>query len=98
MHQDAAGGVVAWASIEIRTGDANTSLAHSLDVLTLVRELGRVVENENRTVGRVTTLACCLEMPRENLRFADSVVIEESICRLGIRPILAYQRNAIAWT
>ncbi|MGX1168774.1 hypothetical protein AB7M16_005040 [Bradyrhizobium sp. USDA 372] len=41
-------------------------------------------------------ITCQLEMAGQNVRFADPVIREEAVGGLGIRPILADERNALS--
>ena len=66
------------------------------DVLSLIAELGRVMQHKNRTVGGDRAITRRLEVAGQNVRFADPVVREEAIGGLGIGPILADQRNALS--
>jgi hypothetical protein len=78
--------------------DRFTGDAYRGDVLTLVRKLSGIVQYEDRPLHCSRALASRLEVSRQNLRFTHAIVIEESIRRLGVRPVLAGQRNALAGT
>src|ERR1039457_5079161 len=98
MHQDAATGVVARTSLVVGTGDADSRLAHRLDVFSLVRKLGCVVKHKNPAVRRCHSIACCLKVAGEDLGLVDSIIVEKSVRGFSIRPVLASQRNTLAGT
>jgi hypothetical protein len=54
------------------------------------------VQHKNETFSGGSTITCRLEMAGQNVRFADSVIREEAVGCLGIRPILADERNALS--
>ena len=54
------------------------------------------MEHKNRAIGRNRALKGRLKMTGENVRLADPVVGEKTICGLGISPVLAHQRDALA--
>jgi hypothetical protein len=54
------------------------------------------VQHKNATFSGGSTITCRLEMAGQNVRFADSVIREEAVGCLGIRPILADERNALS--
>ncbi len=63
MHQNSARGLVTHTSIAISTGNADTSLAHRLDVVALVGELNRIVQHQNRTLARSKRSRVALKCP-----------------------------------
>ena len=97
MHQDAADGVMAYASLGIPPGVGLAQHPDGLGALTLPGELGRIVQHQYwRLVGRGNALARRLEVPGEDVSFADPQVAQEAIRRFGIGPVLADQRDALA--
>lgn len=96
MHENAACGVTTRRSISMGAGDTDAGLADRFDVVTLVCELSRVGQNQHRTVCRCESLASGVEMTCQNLGLVHPIVGEEPIRRLGIRSVLAHQRNALA--
>lgn len=78
---------------------AAIQLVHDADLiaaLPLVGEFRRVVQDQDRPVRRGEAVTCRLEMPFEDLGLADPLVGEEAVSRLGVGPVLASQRNALA--
>ena len=96
MHQHSAHRIVLRPDLAARIGDAGTSLPHGLNVVSLERKFGGVVQHQNRTVCRRQTLSRGLKMAGEDLRFIHSVVIEKSIRRFGVRPVLTRERNTLS--
>ena len=62
--------------------------------LPLVGKLGGVLEHQDRPLRRRKTLARRVEMAGQDLRFADPLIGKEAVGGLGVRPVLAGQRNA----
>lgn len=54
------------------------------------------MQHKNETFSGCGTIMCRLEMAGQNVRFADPVIREEAVGCLGIRPILADERNALS--
>jgi hypothetical protein len=85
MHQDAARGA-------IFAGIANGQLlqhSYRSKVLTCEGEVGRVVENQNwKHAGGRKPVPCGSKVPGQNIRFRNSLVAEEPICRFRVRPVL----------
>jgi hypothetical protein len=52
-----------------------------------------VVQHKNETLSSGGTIICRLEMAGQNVHFADPVIGEKALGCLGIRPILAAERN-----
>ena len=67
-------------------------------VFPMKSEFSGVMKNEHVTVGRSNTIACRTEVSRQNFRFAYPIVIEKSVGRLRVRPVLACEQNRSAWT
>ena len=61
----------------------------------MIAEFGRIVEHKDGTVGGDHAVARRLKVTGQDVRFADPVVGEKTIGRLGVGPILADQRNAL---
>lgn len=66
--------------------------ADPIGLLSLKRELRRVLQNQDRTGRRGKTAARRLKVTGENLLLADPVIGKEPTGRLGVGPILARQR------
>jgi hypothetical protein len=62
----------------------------------LIAKLGCVVQHKNETFSGGGTITCRLEMAGQNVRFTDPVIREEAVGCLGVRPILANERNALS--
>ena len=61
-----------------------------------ITEFRRVVQHEDRAFRRCKAFAGGLKMPGQNRRLIDPPIGKEPICRLGVGPILASQRNGLA--
>ncbi len=96
MHQDAANCVRSEAGRLIPSAVDAFGDADRFRLLALIAELGCVVQHKNETVTSGGTIKCRLEMASQNVRFADPVIREEAVGCLGIRPILADERNALS--
>ena len=64
----------------------------------MIGEFGRVMKDQNGRIGRGKTIPRRFEVPCKNLSFADTLVGEKTIGGLGIGPVLANQRDALADT
>ena len=95
MHQDAADGVVSYGSVPILTGYCLASDADCCDIVALERKLRRIVKHENRAARRGEAFTRRLKVPGQNVCFADSLVVEKSIRRFGVGPVLAHEWNAL---
>jgi hypothetical protein len=82
--------------VAINTGNIDPSFTDCFDVVSLERELCRVVQHQHRTGCCPNSIVGRLEMTSEYLRFADPIVIKKPVRRLSIRPVLTDQRDAIA--
>ncbi len=98
MHQNAARGVEPRLAVSICAVKVDTSLPHRVHVFSLVGKLRRVMHHQDRPAGCQRTIARRLKVTTQNLRFADSIVVENSIRRLRVCPVLANQRDAVART
>jgi hypothetical protein len=67
--------------------------ADRLGALSLVCEFGRVMQDQNETIGGSDTITRRLKMAGQNVRLADPAIREKAIGGLGVGPILANQRN-----
>jgi hypothetical protein len=67
-------------------------------VLSLIGELGRVIEHKDGTIGGDRAVARRLRVTSQNVRLTDPVVGEKTIGCLGVGPViaLAAKRNAIS--
>lgn len=96
MHQDAANRVRSEATRLIPSTVYTLGDADRFRLFALIAKLGCVVQHKNETAGGGGTITCRLEMAGQNVRFADPVIREEAVGCLGIRPILADERNALS--
>ncbi len=55
------------------------------------------MQHKNETFSDFGTITCRLELAGQNVRFADPVIREEAVGCLGIRAILADERNALSY-
>jgi hypothetical protein len=65
--------------------------------ISLIGELGRVVKHENRAVRRRCTFTRRLKVARQNVRFADAMIGEETVRRLRVCPILANKQDTLPY-
>ena len=70
--------------------------ADRLGALALEGELGRVLEDQDRALGRGEALARRLEVAGEDLRLADPIIGEEAVGGLRVGPVLAHEGQAAA--
>ena len=95
MHQDAANRVRSQTTRLVLSAVYVLGYAYRLGFLSLVRELGRVMQDQNEIIGGGHTITSRLKMTGQNIRLADPVIREKAIGSLGVGPILANQRNAL---
>jgi hypothetical protein len=95
MHQDAANRVRSQATRLVPSAVYVLGYADRFGVLSLVREFGRVMQDQNETIGGDDTITSRLKVTGQNVRLADPVIGEKAIGSLGVGPILANQRNAL---
>lgn len=76
MHQDAA--LREWLSrtrtVFPRAQGRLARVADEFGALALVRECGRVLQDEHRPVGSLHTFSARLEMPAQDIVFVDALV------------------------
>jgi hypothetical protein len=72
-----------------------TSHSDRVLLLPLEGKLRRIVQHEHHSRGCMEAVAGRLEMPREDLRLAHSVIREKAIRGLGARPVLAGHRDTL---
>lgn len=98
MHQDSAGrvhyGIARQISFAVLDEFRNPD---QLGPIPLIGELSRVVKHENRAVRCCHPLTRRLEMARQNVRFADTMIGEETVRRLRVPPILANERDTLSY-
>jgi hypothetical protein len=97
MHQDATNRMRSQATGLVTAAVDALGYADRFGLLPLIAELRRVVQYEDRSIGRDHPIVRRLEMTGQDVRFPDPVVREKPIGRLGICPILADQRNALSY-
>ena len=95
MHQDAANRVRSEAARLVPSAVYVLGYADRLGALSLVCEFGRVMQDQNETIGGFDTITGRLKMTGQNVCLADPVIGEKAIRSLGVGPILANQRNAL---
>ena len=96
VHQDAANRVRSHAPGLVPSAVDALGYPDRVRALSLVGELGRVVEHKDGTTGGDRAVTRRLKVTGQDVRLADSVVREKAIGRLGVGPILADQWNALA--
>src|SRR5216684_1254475 len=96
MHQDAANRVRSQAPSFISSAVYALGYPDRVRVLPLIREFSRVMEHKDGSIGGNRAVTVRLKMTRQNIRLADPLVGEKTIGRLGVGPVLAHQRNALA--
>jgi hypothetical protein len=97
MQQDAADGVSANATSLIASAIDVVSDADAIRAFSLKREFRRVVEDQYSAVACCEAITRGLKMTRKDVSFIDTLVGEEAIGCLGIRPVLASHGYAFAY-
>src|SRR5260370_899965 len=95
MHQNAANRVRSQTPRLVPSAVYALRYPDRVRVLSLIGELGRVMEHKDGTIGGGRAAMRRLKVTGEDVRLADPVVGEKAIGRLGVGPILADQRNAL---
>src|SRR5215216_6782082 len=95
MHQNAANRVRSQATRLVPSAVYILGYADRLRSLSLVCEFGRVMQDQNESIGGSDTITGRLKMTGQNVRLADPVIGEKAIGSLRVGPILANQRNAL---
>lgn len=96
MHEDAADGMHCLAPV---LGVASPNALREADVfrtLAFEAELRRILQHEDRAVRGGEALRGCLKMAAQDVGFIDTFVREKSIRGLGVRPVLARERQTSA--
>src|SRR3546814_8656861 len=83
MQQDAANRVRPEPTRLVSTTVDALGDADRLRLLSLIAELGRIVQHKNRPIGADHPIARRLKMTSQNVGFAHSIVGEEAIGSLG---------------
>jgi hypothetical protein len=96
MHQNATDNVVLQTPVETLSGGSPLHNTDGLDILAVIVEFRCVMENQNRYIGCGESLARGLEMPCQNVTFADARIGKETVRCFCVFPVLANQRNALA--
>src|SRR5579863_9779409 len=94
MHQNAANGVGADAPFFVPPAIDGVGDADLAWVLSLKRELCRVMKDQHRVFPRHEAVVRRLKMAREDGSFVDPPVGEKAIRSLGVRPILPSRTSA----
>jgi len=95
VHQDAAQRVEPGTSILPSPGECLVHKADRLRSLPRVTEFRRIMQDENGAVRGGKALTSGLKMPIQNRHLTNPPVGKESIRRLGVRPVLASQRDCL---
>nr|WP_247892731.1 hypothetical protein [Azospirillum baldaniorum] len=96
VHQQPTHGVHAEPALLALTTVDPDGLANLLRMLTLEGKLRGVLNDQDGAGGCGDPRACRIEVAGENIRVAHPLVGEEPVGRLGVGPVLAGQRNAVA--
>jgi|SRR5258708_16341229 hypothetical protein len=94
MHEDAADGVVSRPPSLIFAPIGRANDANGLGVLTVERELGRVVQHQDERVTGCHSVARGLKVSSQNVFLANTSVREKTVCRFRVRPVLTGPGNA----
>jgi len=97
MHQDPADGNVPPSATLVPAANGvveNTNRGH---LLAMVGELGRVMQNQYRPLLGQKSFAGGVEMSREDIRFADPIICEETVGGFGVGPVLTHPGNAATY-
>ena len=94
MHQKAAKGIELAPIISDVAAGILPDHADGLGSDPVIDELGGVVEDEDRPLGRGDAAGGGGEVAGQDLSLADAIVVEEAVSGLGGGPILAGQRQA----
>ena len=96
MHQHPADRVMAQATTLVAAAIDALRHADGAHVRALVGELRRVLDQKNRTIGRIAAGTCGREMAAEDIALLDALIGKKPVGRLGVRPVLAGIWNALA--
>src|SRR2546425_589639 len=92
MHQDATCCIELWIA-SILAASEQLNIAYQFRVFSSKRELCCVMENKNEAIGAAKTISGRLKVPRQNVVLSNTRIRQESVCRLGIGPVLTGHRN-----
>ena len=96
MHRDAADRMVTQAAEAVPACVRISKNTNSSESITVVNELCRVMENQNRLAVGDESFARGLEMASQNLFFTHTIVRKEAVSRLGVGPVLTNPWDAAA--
>ena len=65
-------------------------------IISVIDKFGRVMQNKNRTFRGADSFPGRGKMTRQNVGLAHPIIVEKSVCGLGIAPILAGYWNRAA--
>jgi hypothetical protein len=96
MHEDAAlREWLAWTRPILSCSQGRLAgVPDEFGTLSLLRECGRILQDEYRPAGGLDVFGARLEMPRQNVVFTDSVVRQKPVGSLGRSPALARERDS----
>lgn len=93
VHQDAAGRVQLRTPCRVAAAGGLAPEPNQLRFVSLVRELGGVLKDEQRAATGLYPITRRLEVPGKNALFVNVVVRQKAIGRLGVGPVLAREGN-----
>jgi hypothetical protein len=96
VHQDATNRMRSQATCLVTTAVYAFSDSDGVRVLSLIAELCGIMDHKNETVSDDAAITRRLKVTSENIGLTDAVVRKKTIRGLGVRPVLAHQRNAFA--
>src|SRR5271169_394878 len=96
MHKNAADCVMARRAFLVPPASHLMRDADRPRLLSLKREFRRVVQHENEAVACRKAIMGRLKVTRQYVFFAHTFIREKAVSRLGVRPILTSQRDALA--
>lgn len=96
MHQHAAHRVMAQSPALVAPAVDALGYPDLIGCLALIGELGRILDKQDRTVGRSKAAAGGTEVTAENFSFLNTIVGKKAVSCLRVRPILARIGNALA--
>jgi hypothetical protein len=91
MHHDATEIVRSQTPVLVPSAVDALGEPDRLRLVSPIRELGRVMEQQDQAVVSRHAVAGCLKVAGQNVRLGDPLIGEETIGRLGVGPVLADQ-------
>jgi hypothetical protein len=86
-----------WLAISVEPNGRAVKNAHGLTVGSVIGEFCGVMEDQNHLLGGGESVPRGLKVPGKNLGFRDTLVGKKTIGRFRVGPVLANQRDALAY-